>query len=276
MKKIGFIGVGHMATALVHAFIISKAIKQEDIILSNRSKPKLDKIKEKYTDLQIAGDNIEVAKQANLIFICVNTGEVINIVKEISDYLNKSKHIVIISGGLEIKSVEKKIKGEISKLIPTLTCEVLKGTSLLCHNEKVDIKDKKYLEKILYKIGEVKIVKEEQFAIYTVLSSCAPGLISSIFDLLIESAVGQDEIEYQTSFEIILSSLLGTAELLFKNGESFKELIARVARKGGNTELGVKTFENNLPKVYSTMFEKVKKNEINRNLQTREQFNTPS
>lgn len=274
MKRIGFIGVGHMATGLIQAFIQSKAILQENIILSNRSYAKLNKLKCKCTDLQIAEDNIEVVKQSNLIFVCVNTSEVITVVKEISKHLNESKHMVIISGGLEIESVENIFKGKISKLIPTLTCEVLEGTSLLCHNKKVKAKDKIYLEIILSKIGAVKIVKEEQFVVYTILSSCAPGLIASIFDLLIESASKQKGIDYQTCFEIVLSSLFGTTKLLLRKGESFKELIGRVARKGGNTELGVKIFANNLPMIYGTIFEKAKENEIKRNLQTREQFGT--
>ncbi|HBA84992.1 MAG TPA: hypothetical protein DCZ95_12930 [Verrucomicrobia bacterium] len=272
MNNIGFIGVGHMATALVHAFIRSKAIKPENIILSNRSKEKLHKFKKAYAAIQIAQTNIEVVKKSNLIFVCANTGEVIHVMKEISNGLTESKHVVIISGGLEMESVEKIFKGKISKLIPTLTCEVLEGTSLLCHNGRMELREKKYLEKILKKIGSVKVVREEQFAAYTVLSSCAPGLIASIFELFIESAVKQKGIDYRTSFEIILSSMFGTSKLLLEKNESFRELIGRVARKGGNTELGVNAFERALPKVYRSIFEKVRENEIKRNLQTRKQF----
>jgi pyrroline-5-carboxylate reductase len=272
MNKIGFIGLGHMASALVRAFISSKAIPSKSLIISNRSPNKLKAIKACFPGLKVENDNSIVAKESDIIFICVNTNEVINVINEIRPNLSKAKHIVIISGGLEIASVEVMFKEKISKLIPTLTCEVYQGTSLISHNENVTKKDKEKIDKLLRKIGKVKVVTEKQFAVYTVLSSCAPGLIASIFDQFCRSASICENIDYQDCFDIVLSSLLGTSLLLSKNSESFNDLISRVARKGGNTELGVRIFENKLPRIYNDVIKAVTSNEKRRNEFTRKQF----
>ncbi|HVN97365.1 MAG TPA: NAD(P)-binding domain-containing protein [Syntrophorhabdaceae bacterium] len=276
MKQIGFIGFGHMAEALVRSLLTRKPILAKDLVVSNRSRSKLRKIKADFPTLAVTTSNIQVARKADIIFICVNTHEVIQVMKEILSSLDNTKHLVIISGGLEIMSVEHLFNGKISKLIPTLTCEVFQGASLLCHNRLVLEKDKKYIANLLKTIGRIELIEEDQFAVYTVLSSCAPGLIAAIFEQFIRSAVKHDKIDYRTCFEIVLSSLLGTSLLLSKKGEGFNNLIGRVARKGGNTEIAVNIFENKLPRVYDELFGKIIKNETRRNDFTRKQFGIPS
>jgi pyrroline-5-carboxylate reductase len=271
MKNIGFIGLGHMGQALLRAFL-KTGIPASRIILSSRTVSKLYEITTEFTDITIAENSADVAAKADLLFICVNTYEVVNVLEEIYRVLTPETHIVSIAGGLNIDTIEQKFKGKISRVIPTLTCEVLKGTSLVCHNNDVDTNDQVYLENLLEKIGNVFTIQEKQFPVYTALSSCAPGLIAAIFNVLLASAVKSDTIDEHKAFKIILSSLDGTSALLKHKKESFSDLVNRVARKGGNTEIGVSLFQNNFPEIFDTMFSKMLINEQNRNLKTAEQF----
>ena len=47
-KKIGFIGCGNMAQAMIGGIIKSKLVSSEGIIASNRTDKNLNKIKEQY------------------------------------------------------------------------------------------------------------------------------------------------------------------------------------------------------------------------------------
>lgn len=271
MKKIGFIGLGHMGQALLRA-ILKSSSPALPVMVSSRTAAKLYEIKKEFPIVAIEENSADVAIKSDLLFICVNTCEVINVIKEISQYLRTDTHIISIAGGLSIEAIEKKIKGKISKLIPTLLCEVLEGTSLVCHNQYVNDHDRAYLEDILRKIGSVMVIREDQFPIYTALSSCAPGLIASIFDLLLKSASKCSDIDEKQAYQIILNSLQGTSILLQAKNESFLNLVNRVARKGGNTEIGVNLFRDNFPEVFDKMFLKMITNEKDRNSKTADQF----
>jgi pyrroline-5-carboxylate reductase len=69
--KVGFIGYGSMGSMLVNSFISSGALTPGEIIVSTRTKSKLDLLKNQWGDIVIAGDNTEAARQAKYIFVCV-------------------------------------------------------------------------------------------------------------------------------------------------------------------------------------------------------------
>jgi pyrroline-5-carboxylate reductase len=267
MKKIGFIGFGHMGKALVRA-LLNGGIAPESLVISSRRIERVREFGNEFPGIGIVERSADVARNADVLFICVNTLEVINVVNDIGPHIRADTHIVSIAGGVTILSIENIIPGKISRVIPTLTCEVAKGTSLVCHNAMVDAGERQYLEDMLRKIGRVLVIGEEQFVVYTALSSCAPGLIAALFDVLIESATRCGNTDPGKAFQVLLSSLEGTAALLREKNESFSELVNRVARKGGNTEIGVALFKNRFPAVFDEMFTGMITNEKTRNART--------
>jgi pyrroline-5-carboxylate reductase len=59
MQNIGFIGYGHMGSILVKSLLSTKAIKQEQLIISTRTQNKLEELKSIYPDIIIAENNIQ-------------------------------------------------------------------------------------------------------------------------------------------------------------------------------------------------------------------------
>ncbi len=68
MAKIGFIGSGKMAEALIKAIL--KTNLTESIISSDKNKERLDYIMEK-TKIKVTRDNKEVVKRSDVVFLAV-------------------------------------------------------------------------------------------------------------------------------------------------------------------------------------------------------------
>ena len=68
--KLGFIGCGNMASAMISGIVGNNVLKPEEIIASNRSQQKLLDAKEKY-GIDITEDNVEIAKNAEVIILAV-------------------------------------------------------------------------------------------------------------------------------------------------------------------------------------------------------------
>jgi pyrroline-5-carboxylate reductase len=69
MVLLGFIGTGHMGGMLIHKFIETEVASSRDIIASNRTREEAELLAR---DLSImVGDNREVAKRSDVIFLCV-------------------------------------------------------------------------------------------------------------------------------------------------------------------------------------------------------------
>jgi pyrroline-5-carboxylate reductase len=254
MNKIGFIGYGHMGSVMLKSMLSMKAINPNQLIISTRTKNKLNDLKAIYPHVEIAKNNCDVAQKSSTLFLCVGTSHVKSVLMEIIDVLHNKKHLITISGGLEIASIEKVFRGKVTKVIPTIISEVQEGVTLICHNSQVKETEKSRLFRMFSKIGHVKEIPEHQFEMGADFTSCAPGLLASISDQFIHAGVKQSDFTYEEACEMFLYTLYGTAKLLLKNQEDFKSLVQRVATKGGATEGGVSVLEAYLTDLFDKVF----------------------
>lgn len=256
MIKIGFIGYGSMGSMLLNGFISSGQIQQHEMIVSTKTKSKLEAIHTTFPHLHIAQNNMEVAKEAKYIFICVKPLEVNNILNEIKDFTTTETHIISIAASVTIENIEKIINGKITKVIPSLTSEVQGGISLVCHNNKVNQVESAFVESLLGRISTVKIVDENNFQAATELTSCGPGLIAAMFQEFVNAGLRHSNLGQEDVEEMVIKTLAGTAKLMLEKNMKFEDIITRVATKGGITEEGVKVLQGGLPETFDQMFEK--------------------
>jgi competence protein ComER len=67
--NVGFIGTGSMGSILIESFIQSGALLSQDIVASNRTTVKIDRLTNKFDGLKKANSNIEVVQQSEIIFL---------------------------------------------------------------------------------------------------------------------------------------------------------------------------------------------------------------
>lgn len=254
--SIGFIGFGSMGSMLVRGFVSSGKVNQNQIIVTRKDKSRLNEIKIALPDIQTTEDITEVIKKSKYIFICVKPLEYKSILNEISPYILPDTHIVSIAGSVSIEDLESIINCKITKVIPTIVSDVNEGISVVCHNSKVTGEAAEFIESLIASISRVKLINEKEFGFASDLTSCAPGFIAAIFQEFVESGLRHtDSVSKEDIEEMVLHTLLGTAKLMIERKMSFKEVISRVATKGGITEEGVKIIKSGMPQVFDDMFE---------------------
>lgn len=141
-------------------------------------------------------------------------------------------------------------------MIPSVTAEINKSQSLVCYNTKVGELDKAELGEILKCLGEVIELPENEIGMGSELVSCMPGFIVSIFDVMCQSAKKHTEISSEQIVQMVLKTVSATSELMLIKNMTFKDVVSRVATKGGITEEGAKVIYEGFPEVADLMFEK--------------------
>ena len=272
MNKIGFIGYGHMGSVMLRSLLATNAITPEQVMISTRTVNRLHSLKEAFSGIEIADSNSAVAVNSQMLFICVGTSQAKSVLVEIAGCLNTATHLVIISGGLEIASVEQQFDGPITKLIPTLIAEVLEGVTLICHNTRVSPAQCNRVGEMFSRIGKVSVIAEHQFEICADFTSCAPGLLACICKQFVQTGIKHGDIAYDDAAEMLLQTVYGTAKLLIQNKEDFDAFLKRVATKGGATEGGAVVLETMLPAVFNNVFSATLKRHDVRKEMTRQQF----
>ncbi len=243
-----------MGGMLINGFLMSGVLGSEETVVSNRTMAKIENLAQEWKEITLTTDNRKVARESDLLFICVRPLDVLPVLREIKGDLANSTHLVSIAGCVTINDIESIFPGQVSKVIPSITSEVREGIALVCHNRKVTRDRIEYLEKFLGAISRVVHVKENDFEVAADFTSCAPGMIAAIFDCFVKAGLRHSEIESDTAQRLIVSTLFGTAKLMTEKGIGFSELIGRVATKGGITEEGVKVLNNHLPSCFDEVF----------------------
>jgi len=257
LNKIGFIGYGSMGSMLIRGFIETGQVRQEQIVVTRKDKSRLVEIKETWPEICIAQDAVEVIKNAECIFICVKPLEYTNILKEIKPFVYPHHHIVSITGTVAIKNIEKIVDCGITKVMPTIVSEAKEGISLVCHNSKVTEEASRRIESLFGNISKVWRIDEKDFEFASEFTSCGPGLIAAVFKELVDAGLRHnDSFNNDQLTEMVLQTLYGTAKLMLEKKMDFRDVILRVATKGGITEEGVKVIEKSLPQVFNEMIDK--------------------
>lgn len=225
--KIGFIGAGNMANAIITGIKQSK-ISGLDIYTSKTSK-----------------DNIGVFKNAkDIVFICVKPQVFDSIYKELKKQISKSQLIVSIMAGKSIDYLTKTLGTKnIVRVMPNTPCLVGSGISAVAASDIVK-KDKRYGEvlKIIESTGKAIEVDEKYINAITQVSGASPAFTFMYIEALADAGV-KCGLPRKMALEFAKSAVEGAATLSIKSDKHVGELKDMVCSPAGTTIEGVKTLE---------------------------------
>lgn len=246
MPKVGFIGTGSMGSILMRAFVKAGVLDKNRIFASDKIS---GKVKALESDLGIQGkDNISVAHDSDVIFLCVKPFDVKPVLEGIKAELNSSKLLISIAVGVMISDIESRVRARVVKVIPSVNARVRAGISLVCFGKGTD-KDKRFvMEELFGKISKSVEIKEEDFGVCMDLTSCAPAFMAYIMNEFAKagSRKSQGSLSGQVTENLVKETMLGTARLLTEERMRFEEIVGKVATKGGITEEGIKVLQAEL------------------------------
>ncbi|WP_297406969.1 NAD(P)-binding domain-containing protein, partial [uncultured Cetobacterium sp.] len=91
--KIGFIGCGNMAKALINGMVSSETVSPQDVIASDAYFPALEKT-HKELNINITSDNKEVVKSSKYIVLAVKPQFYTSVISEIKEFLTEESVII--------------------------------------------------------------------------------------------------------------------------------------------------------------------------------------
>ena len=264
--KIGIIGCGSMGRMFLERFIENKAADQSDLFVSDMAYERITDLAGVYPQINICKSNIETAKNAQALFICLKPFDIKTALLEIKDSINENCIVVSLNGSVLFSQLETIYpKRKVFKIMPSVMAEVNQSITLISGNDYVNDDDKSKLNKLLECFGKVIEIPEVEMGIGSELTSCMPGFISAIFKVITDEAEKHTSLSKEQIINMVTGTLFGTAKLLLEKNITFENLINRVATKGGITEEGVKVINEKLPVIVTEIFAKTLEN---RNLTT--------
>lgn len=243
MKKIGFIGAGNMASAMIGGIVNSKLINSLNIIASDKIDETLNGVKERF-NINVTKDSKEVVKFSDIIIVAVKPNVYDMVLEEVKEYINDKKIIVTIAAGKSIKNVEDVI-GQDKKIIrtmPNTPALVNEGMSALCHNKNIEGNELEEVKSIFDSFGKSEVVNEDLIDAVIGVSGSSPAYVFMFIEAMSDCAVSYG-MTRQQAYKFAAQAVMGSAKMVLESDKHPGELKDRVCSPGGTTIEAVKTLE---------------------------------
>ena len=242
--KLGFIGAGNMAQAMIGGILKAKLVSKDEIIASAATQKTLDAVKDKF-GVQTTLDNQEIAK-ADMIFLAVKPVYCEQVLREIKDKLTKDRIIVSIAAGKTMAWLEEQL-GKDTKIVrtmPNTPALVGEGITAVCPNEQVTDKELTQVCEVLESFGKAEVIKESMMDAVIAVSGSSPAYVFMFIEAMADAAVAQGMPRKQ-AYQFAAQAVLGSAKLLLETGMHPGELKDMVCSPAGTTIEGVRILEKN-------------------------------
>ena len=241
--KLGFIGTGNMAGAIMGGIIRNEIFKPEEIIGADISKESRSKVQSAY-GINVTEDNKKAASESEVLVLSVKPQYYAETIKEIKDCVREDQLIITIAPGKTLKWLEEQFekKVKIVRAMPNTPALVGEGMTAACANDAVTEEEKEYALKILRSFGKVEIVAENMIDAVVAVSGSAPAYVFMFIEAMADEAVAAGMPRKQ-AYEFAAQSVLGSAKMVLETGKHPGELKDMVCSPGGTTIQAVKVLE---------------------------------
>ncbi|MFC4803722.1 pyrroline-5-carboxylate reductase [Filifactor villosus] len=241
--KLGFIGCGNMAKAIIEGILSSELLFKEDIVVSALHSSTLEEAKRRF-GVHTSGDNREVAENADCVILAVKPYLYEEVIHEISPVVDKSKIVVSIAPGKTLKQLKEWFGREVKlvRTMPNTPCTVGEGMTAICFNDRLDPKEVSEVKSFFEACGRVEEVSEDKMDAVVAVSGSSPAYIFVLIEAMADAAVLEGMSRAQ-AYLFASQAVLGSAKMVLESGLHPAKLKDGVCSPGGTTIEAVRILE---------------------------------
>lgn len=242
--KIGFIGLGNMATAMIGGILGKGLAKAEDVIGSSITEATRNKIREKYA-IKTISNNREVAYLADILFLAVKPNVLSDVIDEIRDVVGYECLVVSIAAGKDLKWLKETFNRpelKIVRCMPNTPALVMEGCTGICAGKEVSQEALARVVKLTEAFGRASVVPEHLMDAVVGVSGSAPAYVFLFIEAMADGAVAAGMTRKQ-AYEFAAQAVLGSAKMVLETGLHPGQLKDMVCSPGGTTIQAVKVLE---------------------------------
>lgn len=242
MKKIGFIGAGNMATAIIESLLSQNSGKSDFINVFDLDAEKCAVMQKK--GVNICTSAVEVMKNSDITVLAVKPQNYPEVLNELKSDVTEDKVFVSIAAGISISYVQNLLecKCPVVRVMPNTPLLLKKGASALCPSENITDEDRQLVYDMFAGSGVCEYISEEHMNEIISVNGSSPAYIYLFAKAMADYAEKQG-IDYDKAMNLICATLEGSAAMLRESGDSADTLIKKVSSKGGTTIAALECLE---------------------------------
>ena len=240
MYKLGFIGCGNMASAIIGGAVTSQFVDGTDICVFDVDTVKSGELNKKY-NVQVCDSCEELAESCEYVVLAVKPQIFPVVLPQIKERLNKNSVVVSIGAGKTLEYIRSFLEDRtaIIRVMPNINAKVGASMSGVCKNDFADETALDFVKELCKSFGEVVELPESQFSLFGVIAGCSPAYSFMFIDSMAREAV-KNGMKKDEALKICAQAVLGSAKMMLEDDDNNPwALINSVCSPGGTTIEGV-------------------------------------
>lgn len=243
--KLGFLGCGNMATAIMGGAISSGFIAGENVYVFDIDNSKTDFLKEKF-GVNVCDSAESVAENTDVTVLAVKPQVFSTVLPQIKDAVSeKGTAIISIGAGKTLNFIGSFLDDDakIVRVMPNINAKVGASMSGVCKNKNVNDNLLEFVKDLCRSFGDVIELEEEMFPLFGVIAGCSPAYSFMFIDSMAREAV-KNGMNKKDALKICAQAVLGSVKTILEDGDANSwALINSVCSPGGTTIEGIAVLE---------------------------------
>jgi pyrroline-5-carboxylate reductase len=230
--KIGLIGAGNMATALVRGW-------REPVVVSDIDHGRAQELAAEVGG-EAPGSNAYVADRVDAVVLAHKPAQLGEVAGEIA---GRAKSIISILGGTPVAAVEAAYPNTpVYRFMPNIPAEVGQGVFCYAPGSSAHQGPEEEVLDLFARIGLVVKLPEPLLEPATAVMACAPAFFALTVEALVDAGV-RHGLTADDAGRLAVETMAGTAAVLREHADDTAGLRRRVTSPGGSTARGLAALE---------------------------------
>jgi pyrroline-5-carboxylate reductase len=250
--KLGILGAGNMAEAIVRGVLAAKRLTPQQIIAADVS-PERRKLFQDELGVTTVEDNAEAAGQSETILLSVKPQMMQAALSGIGKFLGPESLVISIAAGISSKFIESTlgegVNWRVVRSMPNTPMLVGQGMVAIAAGQHATADDMATARRLFESAADVIDVDESQIDAVTAISGSGPAYFFFLVEQMIVAGI-QLGLSAEQSRKLAAKTALGAATMLTTSPDSPAELRRKVTSPGGTTAAAITSMESHgLPQI---------------------------
>lgn len=239
--RIGFIGAGNMASAIIKGILLSEKVPADQIYVSDVNPDACNKFCG--SGVRICANNKDLVCSVDCVVLAIKPVYADDVVREVYDELS-GKFVISIIGSWAHDKLGAALPDSTRfvRVMPNTPLAVGEGMSLIGQTYTCTQEELEFTKEVFSASGKVCVIEDHAFTAASGISGCGPAFVYQFIEALADGGVRYG-VPRATAYELAAQTLIGAARMVLKSHQHPGALKDAVCSPGGTTIEGVYALE---------------------------------
>lgn len=242
MYTLGFVGAGHMGSALLDGLLKKNAVRASEILAYDPDPQVVSKLKVR--GISVAEDEAQVVSGSRTVFLCARPCDMPALMAKLHDAVTPRNVLISIAAGMPIAALKKALGKEckLIRAIPSIPVAWGEGFTAMAYAMPITYPELQSAKDLFSCVGDLRVVEESKLNDYIAAASSSSAYLYYMIKAIADGAVAQG-IDADTAMLVAEKTLAGAAATLKNSGKTIPELLEEVATPNGTTAAALAALE---------------------------------